>query len=186
METLQASSSVETLERKSVWKLDKQNAKIGFSLNHLLLSEIEGSFPNFDIRLTDGSGDFSDVSVEAAIYTPTIKTIHPERDKYLQLSAFFNVSKFPYIHFKSTALTKTAQRRYCLTGILSMLGVKHFIDLDVVHHGNTRNQDTGYQQAGFTVSGRLKRFDYQLASAIPAAILNNDVRVFANLEFRKA
>ncbi|HEV7231225.1 MAG TPA: YceI family protein [Bacteroidia bacterium] len=189
MDAIQVSPPVQTSElkeRKSTWNLDKEHAQLSFRLKHLLISEIEGAFRNFDIRFSVNANDFSDASVEAAIHTPSIYTGNPERDKHLQIPAFFNVDRFPYIHFKSTSFVKTAERHYCLTGILSMLGVKHLIDLDVVHNGNARDPETGSALAGFTVRGRIKRSDFQLASAVPTSVLSNEVNLIANLEFIKA
>lgn len=34
------------------WKVDKSNTRLGFSAVHLLISEVHGSFTNFDLKLS--------------------------------------------------------------------------------------------------------------------------------------
>jgi len=45
------------------WTLDKAHAKVGFSITHLLISDVEGSFNSFDAKLTSAKEDFSDAVV---------------------------------------------------------------------------------------------------------------------------
>ena len=46
------------------WTLDKSHAKLGFSATHMLVSDVEGFFKNFDIKVNTTKEDFSDASIE--------------------------------------------------------------------------------------------------------------------------
>ncbi len=44
------------------WTLDKAHAKLGFNIVHLLVSDVDGSFKNFDAKFTSTKADFSDAN----------------------------------------------------------------------------------------------------------------------------
>jgi NADPH-dependent glutamate synthase beta subunit-like oxidoreductase len=45
---------------QQTWKVDKAHAKIGFTITHLMMSEVDGNFKTFDATITSSKEDFSD------------------------------------------------------------------------------------------------------------------------------
>src|SRR3984957_10085115 len=85
------------------WALDKAHAKIGFSITHMLVSEIEGSFKTFDVKLDVPNDDFSDASVEFTADVNSMDTQNEMRDGHLKKEDFFNAEKHPTLTFKRTS-----------------------------------------------------------------------------------
>lgn len=46
------------------WKVDKTHAKIGFTVTHLTVSEVDGNFEKFDASIVSSKSDFSDAIFE--------------------------------------------------------------------------------------------------------------------------
>jgi polyisoprenoid-binding protein YceI len=55
---------METQTKAKVWTLDKAHAKVGFGVTHMLVSEVEGFFKNFDVKLNVPNEDFSGAEIE--------------------------------------------------------------------------------------------------------------------------
>lgn len=57
--------------------MDKSHSKLGFTVTHLLISEVDGNFKNFDVIITSSKEDFSDAVVEfTADVTRSIPTMN--------------------------------------------------------------------------------------------------------------
>jgi polyisoprenoid-binding protein YceI len=53
-----------TLIEQSTWKLDKAHAKLRFTVTHLMVSDVDGWFKSFDVKIISSKEDFSDAAVE--------------------------------------------------------------------------------------------------------------------------
>ena len=64
----------------STWSLDKGHAKLGFSITHLSVSEVEGSFKIFDATINATNDDFTDATVSLSADASSINTDNEQRD----------------------------------------------------------------------------------------------------------
>jgi polyisoprenoid-binding protein YceI len=167
------------------WALDKAHAKIGFSITHMLVSEIEGSFKTFDVKLDVPNDDFSDASVEFTADVNSMDTQNEMRDGHLKKEDFFHADKFPTLNFKSTSFKKVDEKKYKLNGNLTMMGVTKPVELDVKGLVG-KHPMNGKTIAGFKVTGTVKRSDFGMGSSFPSVALSNEVEINANAEFIKA
>lgn len=167
------------------WNLDKSHAKVGFGITHLLISEVEGSFNSFDIKLTSSKEDFSDAVVEFTADANSVNTNSEDRDKHLKNPDFFEVEKFATLTFKSKSLTRVEGKKYKLTGDLTLHGVTKPVTLDAVVNGPIVHPFNKKTVAGFKVSGTIKRSDFNFGAKFPGAILSDEVTITANSEFVK-
>lgn len=166
------------------WTMDKAHSKLGFTITHLMISDVDGYFKTFDAKVTSAKDDFSDAVVEMSADVSSINTENADRDKHLQSADFFDAVKYPKITFKSTSFKKTEGKNYKVTGNLTMHGVTKSITLDVVatviDHPMTKKP-----VAGFKISGKLKRSDFGIGSGFSEMILSDEVLLKANAEFSK-
>src|SRR4249920_2050569 len=88
------------------WSLDKGHSKIGFTVTHHMISEVDGYFKTFTAKLTSAKDDFSDAVFELSAETNTINSENEMRDKDLRSPGFFDVEKFPALTFRSTSFKK--------------------------------------------------------------------------------
>jgi polyisoprenoid-binding protein YceI len=178
-------TTVENKTTTQTWELDKAHAKLGFSITHMLVSEVEGSFKNFDIKLNAPKEDFTDAQVELSADINSMDTQNEMRDAHLKKEDFFHAEKNPTLNFKSTSLKKVEENKYKLNGNLTMMGVTKPVEFDVKGLVG-KHPMNGKTIAGFKVTGTIKRSDFGMGANFPAVALSNEVEIRANAEFIKS
>ena len=143
------------------WKLDKAHSNVGFSIAHLVISDVQGNFTDYDVKFTTNKADFSDASIEVVIQTASINTDNQKRDDHLRSADFFDAEKYPTIMFKSKSFEMTGDNKMKVTGDLTMNGVTKEVVLDVVYRGQAKDP-WGNTKAGFKATTALDRYDYGL------------------------
>jgi polyisoprenoid-binding protein YceI len=174
-----------TVVNQATWTYDSAHAKVGFTVTHLMISDVEGSFKKATATLTTTKEDFTDAVVEMTAEAASINTDHEKRDAHLQSADFFDVAKFPTLTFKSTSFKKTkTANTYEVKGNLTMHGITKPVTLTAVAKTGTHpmNKKT---IAGFKVTGTLKRSDFDIGGGTPTAIVSDEVMINANAEFVK-
>ena len=172
----------------SGWKLDKSHSKIGFTVKHMVISEVQGYFKDFDITINSSKDDFSDGQAEAVIKVASINTESEGRDKDLRSDNFFNVEQFPEIRFKSTKFEKLGDNIYKIYGDLTIRDTTKQVVFDVVHNG-TLKTGRGLMSA-WKVTLSINRFDYGLKwnrlMETGGLVVGELVNITMTLELRKA
>jgi len=167
-----------------IWTIDKAHAKLGFSVTHMMVSDVEGSFKTFDAKMTSSKEDFSDAVIELTADVNSVSTDNDRRDAHLKSADFFDAARYPAIIFKSKSFQKIEGKKYKLSGELTMHGITKAVDLDVVFNGMAVAPGGDNKKiAGFKVTGTIKRTDFGLAVSTPEAMLGNNVQLLANAEF---
>lgn len=164
---------------QSSWKLDKSHSKVGFAITHLMISEVEGHFSDFDITAT-ASDTFGDAEFTVDIKTTSINTDNERRDNHLRNADFFDAEKYPSITFQSTGYEKTGDKTFKLTGDLTMHGVTKPITLEGKVNGVITDQRSQKLKAGLKLTGTINRLDFGVGGE--TASLGNDVDLTINLE----
>jgi polyisoprenoid-binding protein YceI len=177
--------SVAAFGQASTWKADKVHSKLGFSITHLLVSDVEGSFKSVDITVTSSKPDFTDAVIELTAEAKSVYTDNDQRDEHLRGADFFDVEKFATLTFKSKSLKKLDGKKYKLTGDLTLHGVTKPVELDAVLNGTGVNPMSKKTIAGFKVTGVIKRSDFAIGAKFPGAMLSDEVTLSANIELDK-
>jgi polyisoprenoid-binding protein YceI len=167
------------------WTVDKAHAKLGFTITHLMLSDVEGSFKAFDAKIISTKDDFSDAVFELTADASSINTDNEKRDAHLKTADFFDVAKYPALTFKSKSFTKIERKKYKLVGELTMHGVTKPVEMEIVLNGLIQQPGGGKRIAGFKATGKLKRSDFGIAPTAPTAMLSDEVVLTANGEFQE-
>ncbi|GAB4014873.1 YceI family protein [Spirosoma sp. KCTC 42546] len=168
------------------WAVDKAHSKVGFSVTHLMLSEVDGNFKTFDAKITSSKPDLSDAVIELTADVNSINTENDRRDTHLKSPDFFDAAKFPTLTFKSTSFKKADGKKYNVTGDLTMHGVTKPVTFVAVLTGPvTMENPRGKQEkAGLKISGTLKRSDFGVGSS-STAVVSEEVEIKAMGEFVK-
>lgn len=170
---------------QTTWTVDKAHSKLGFTVTHLLVSEVDGSFNAFDSKITSSKDDFSDAVIELSAEVASINTANEGRDKHLKGADFFDAEKFTTLTFKSTSIKKVDAKNYKVTGDLTLHGVTKPVTLDATFNGTAVHPYNKKTIAGFRVGGVIKRSDFTVGAATPAAVVGDDVTLLAKAEFIK-
>lgn len=164
------------------WKSDPNHSSLQFSVIHLAISEVNGQFDEFDIEMKAGNEDFSNAEVSLVAKTGSIDTGVSGRDKHLKSDDFFDVEKYPEITFKSKRVVKKGGKRYNLIGDLTMKDVTKEITLELMHIGTVSRQN-GEVKAGFKVTGKLNRMDFNVNGG--SISVSDDVEIEGNIQMKK-
>jgi len=168
----------------SVWKLDAAHSKLGFSVTHMVVSDIEGAFTHFDATINAIGDDFSGSSVTMTADVATVSTDQDRRDSHLKSADFFDAAKFPTITFASTSFKKTGANVYTVTGSLTMHGVTKPIVLTATAKMGT-DMMSNKTLAGFKIEGSFKRTDFGIGANYPAAAIGDDITLVSSATFVK-
>ncbi len=169
---------------QSTWKVDKAHSRLQFTITHLAVSDVDGTFKDFDVTITSAKPDFSDAKVSLAAQTASVNTDNERRDTHLKSADFFDVAKNPTMNFYSASITPNGTNKYKLTGNLTLNGVTKPVTMDLWYRGTIKGQN-GKENAGFKVTGTIKRSDFGLGPKYTAPTLSDEVEITANGEFGK-
>jgi polyisoprenoid-binding protein YceI len=167
------------------WKNDKPHSQLGFTVTHLGISDVSGTFNDFDVTVTSSRPDFSDAVFEMTANVSSIDTRVEARDNHLKSADFFDAAKYPVITFKSTSVKKNGEGNYKLTGDLALHGITKEITLDLSFRGVTENPMTKVKTAGFQVTGSINRSDFNIGVGFPPPVISDKVYIKADGEFIK-
>ncbi len=141
--------------------IDKDQTNIGFSVKHMLISNVKGRFRNFS-----GSFSFDEKTklfsrAELTVNADSIDTEVTNRDRHLRSSDFLDVEKCPKITFnlKNSEVLDDGTLR--VTGDLTI----HCITREIMLQGEflgAAKTPMGVKVAGFTATGRINRGDFGL------------------------
>lgn len=171
------------------WAVDPVHSNVRFTVPHLVISEVEGSFKKFDGSFTASKADFTDAAINFAIDVNSIDTDNDARDKHLKADDFFNAEQFPTATFKSTSFKKVSGNKYKLAGNLTIRNVTKPVTFDVVY-GGTAKDGYGNTKAGFKATTVINRFDYGLKwnalTEAGGATVGQDITLDLKLQFAQA
>lgn len=174
---------------QSKWNVDPTHSNVKFSVSHMVISEVEGSFSDFDGTLVASGSDFNNATIAFSVNVGSINTNSEQRDGHLKSAEFFDAAKYPAMTFNSTSFKKTTGNNYVLDGNLTIKGVTKKVTFDVTY-GGTVKDPYGNTKAGFKVRGTIKRMDYGLTwSALTEAgglVVGDEVSIMFNIELAKA
>jgi polyisoprenoid-binding protein YceI len=171
------------------WNVDNVHSSVKFSVPHLVISEVEGSFKKFDGSVAAAKPDFTDANVNFNIDVNSINTDNEMRDKHLKGDDFFNAEQYPNMTFKSTSFKKVSGNKYALSGNLTIRNVTKPVKFDVVF-GGTAKDGYGNTKAGFKATTVINRFDYNLKwnslTEAGGATVGKDITIDLKLQFAQA
>jgi len=160
------------------WKIDAAHSKVRFTTKYLVISDVDGEFKKFDGKVTSSAADWSDLQASVSVDVNSISTDNEMRDGHLKSDDFFNAEKYPTMTFKSTGIKSLGNKKYTLTGLLTIRDVTKPVTIPLVY-GGTVTDPWGNIKAGFKASGSINRQEYGLKwsnkAATGEAVVGDDV-----------
>jgi polyisoprenoid-binding protein YceI len=142
------------------WDFDHAHSSVGFSIRHLLVSKVRGTFTKWSGRLELDEQDVSRSHVEVDIDVASIDTHEAQRDAHLRSGDFFEADRHPTITFRSKRVEPVSKDRLAVVGDLSIRGVTREVTLDVERGGVVAKDPWGKRRAGFTATATIDRKDF--------------------------
>jgi len=170
---------------QTTWSNDPAHSRLGFVVKHLTISQINGKFDDFSIKVVTTKADYSDMKVTVVAQTKTVDTGVEMRDNHLRTADFFDVEKYPEMTFVSTSAKKISDKKFILSGNLTIHGVTKPVTLSVDYYGSVINPMNNKETFGFHISGSVKRSDFGIGPKFPEAMVSDEIKIIADAEFSK-
>jgi polyisoprenoid-binding protein YceI len=172
-----------TVATSGVWSSDAGHSRLGFTVKHLGISDFNGSFDTYEVKMTATKEDLSDAKIELTGDAASINTGNEMRDGHLKSADFFDVEKFPKFTYTSTSFKKgKGKGEYTVAGNFTMHGVTKPVTLKAVSAGVVTHPMSKKQVTAFKITGSFKRSDFGIGATTPEAVVGDVINVVADLE----
>ncbi|MBL7935130.1 MAG: polyisoprenoid-binding protein [Bacteroidia bacterium] len=170
------------------WALDPTHSEINFKIKHMMISNVTGSFTNFNVTAETDGDNFSNSKVSFTTDVNSINTNNEQRDGHLKSPDFFDTAKYPNITFEGTKFEKASDEEYALHGNLTIRDITKPVSLKV-DFGGIAKDPYGNIKAGFTLDGKINRKDFGLtwnaATEAGGLLVGEDLKVQAEIQLVK-
>ncbi|MCL6597876.1 MAG: YceI family protein [Alicyclobacillus macrosporangiidus] len=167
------------------WDVDVAHSSIDFSVRHMMVSKVKGTFHQFSAEITADPEDLTTANIRFEIDVNSIDTRNEDRDKHLRSADFFDVEKYPKITFQSTRIIKKSDGEYEVTGDLTIRGTTRPETFLVTYEGQGKDP-WGNLKVGFSGHGSINREEYGLkynaALETGGVLIGNEVQVSIEIE----
>jgi polyisoprenoid-binding protein YceI len=143
----------------ATYTVDTVHSAVIFSTTHLNTSRAYGRFNDITGTFTVDTEKPENSKVEIQIKVESIDTAHSGRDDHLRGPDFFDVKQFPLATFTSSSVEKTAEKKWKVTGMLNLHGVKKEVTIPLEHTGEGKGRE-GEALIGFHGTFQIKRSDF--------------------------
>ncbi|MBN1278482.1 MAG: YceI family protein [Chlorobium sp.] len=144
----------------STWKIDQDHSSVGFSVKHLMVSNVRGSFTRFSGTVDLDDRDITAAKVSATIDASSINTNVQKRDDHLRGADFFDVAKYSNITFVSKKWSRIPDGKMKVTGNLAMHGITKQVVLNVEPFSKEIRDAWGKTRRATTATARINRQDF--------------------------
>lgn len=170
---------------KTKWNPDPIHSEIGFKVKHMMITNVSGSFGKFDLKVETEENDFTTANIDFEADLNSITTGNADRDNHLKSGDFFDAAKYPHLRFVSTNLEKKDAGDFVLHGDLTVKDVTRPVVLNV-EFGGIGKDPWGNEKAGFTITGKINRTDFNLnwnaALETGGVLVSEEVKLFAEVQ----
>ncbi|UJF27386.1 YceI family protein [Planococcus sp. 107-1] len=170
------------------WTIDPAHSEIGFSVKHMMISKVKGSFESFEAVVEANEEDLNGALIDFKINVASINTNNEDRDNHLRSADFFDAETYPEIKFNANDITKKGTE-YELTGDLTIKGVTRPVTFEVEYGGKGTNP-WGQEVVAFSAEGKVNRRDFGLtwnqALETGGVLVGEDIKISLELEANPA
>jgi polyisoprenoid-binding protein YceI len=158
---------------------DPAHSSIEFTIDHMDISTIRGSFLKYDASLEGGDQPH----ISGTIETGSVDTRDETRDGHLKTPDFFDVERFPTASFSGTLVSPDR-----VVGELTLRGVTKPIEMTASTTGPAVDP-WGNDRVGINLEGKVNRHDFgvtwNLDLPTGGKLLEDEVTLIVSLSFVK-
>jgi polyisoprenoid-binding protein YceI len=147
--------------RTDRWEIDSSHSSVHFSVRHLVIAKVRGTFARWSGTVQVPDGDFSKATVGVTIDASSIDTGVADRDAHLKSPDFFDAGQYPELRFLGKRVQPRSGSEIDIVGDLTIKGITREVVLRVEQHGQTRDP-WGNVRAAFTAQTSIDRKDFGL------------------------
>jgi polyisoprenoid-binding protein YceI len=175
MSTIEAQRTIPA----GTYTADPAHSSIEFTIPHMDISTIRGSFLKFEAALEGGDQPH----VSGTIETASVDTHDEQRDGHLKTPDFFDVERHPTASFSGTLVAPDR-----VAGELTLRGITKPVEMTASITGPAVDP-WGNDRVGIDLEGTVNRHDFGISWNIDlpsgGKLLEDDVTLIASLSFVK-
>ena len=164
---------------------DPAHSSVTFEVSHMGFSHYTAHFATFATKLALDPAHPETARVTATIDPKSLVLNTPPKGFHDELMGkmFFDAATYPAITFASTKVTMTGPNTADVTGDLILRGVTKPVVLYATFNGGYAGFEMDpHARIGFSLTGKLKRSDFDMSFGIPPA--NSTMGVFDDVDFQ--
>jgi polyisoprenoid-binding protein YceI len=143
------------------YTLDNSHSSVGFSVKHLMVSNVKGKFKAFDSSFTIDEKTNKLTKLEGTADTATVDTDIQKRDDHLRSADFFDAAKYPKMKFVMTKYTPLKAGKAKIAGNLTIKNTTKPIVFDAEVSKAVQDM-AGDTRVGISLSSQINRKDFGL------------------------
>jgi polyisoprenoid-binding protein YceI len=147
--------------RTERWEIDSSHSSVHFSVRHLVIAKVRGSFARWSGTVNVPDGDFSKASVAVTIDASSIDTGVADRDAHLKSPDFFDVAQYPELRFVGKRVQPRSGADIDVVGDLTIKGTTREVVLRVEQLGQAKDP-WGNLRVAFSAKTSIDRKDFGL------------------------
>lgn len=169
--------------RAGTWVLDPSHSEVTFSVRHMMISKVRGTFGVKSATLIAPENPL-DARVEASVDVTSIDTKDEGRDQHLRSADFFDTENFPTMDFVSTG-ARTENGELFVDGDLTIRGITKPVSFEL-DFGGFGSDPWGNYKAGASAKTVINREDFGLtwnaALETGGVLVGKDVTISLDLQ----
>jgi polyisoprenoid-binding protein YceI len=174
----------------TTWKIDPAHSIAEFKVKHMMIANVTGQFSKISGTLSLDETDLTNSRAEAIIDVSSIHTRDEQRDAHLKSPDFFDVEKFPSLHFKSSDIRIVRDGELSVEGDLTVHGVTRKVRFVVEGPTPPAKDPWGNARVAISASTKINRKDFGLtwnaALETGGILVGEEVTISLEVEFVKA
>ena len=174
----------------TTWKIDPAHSIAEFKVKHMMIANVKGQFSNISGTLFLDEADLTNSHVEATIEASSIHTRDEQRDAHLKSLDFFDVEKFPSLHYKSSDIRIVRDGELSVEGDLTIHGVTRKVRFSVEGPTPPAKDPWGNTRVAISAITKINRKDFGLtwnaALETGGILVGDEVTITLEVEFVKA
>ncbi|NEA39044.1 YceI family protein [Streptomyces sp. SID11385] len=143
------------------YTIDPVHSALGFSARHAMVTNVKGSFKDFEGTLHLDGADPSRSSASLDVKLDSVDTGAPDRDGHLKSADFFDVENHPLMTFRSTSAEALGGDDYRVRGDLTIHGTTKPLTIDLEFNGSAKDP-FGNERVGFEGTAEILRSEWGL------------------------
>lgn len=169
--------------RPGTWVLDPSHSEVTFSVRHMMISKVRGTFGVKSATLVAPENPL-EAKVEATVDVTSIDTNDEGRDAHLRSGDFFDTENFPTMEFVSTGARVKGDDLY-VDGDLTIRGITKPVSFEL-DFGGFGTDPYGNYKAGASAKTVINREDFGLtwnaALETGGVLVGKDVTISLDLQ----
>ncbi|HOI14954.1 MAG TPA: YceI family protein [Geobacteraceae bacterium] len=175
------------LAAAETWSIDADHSSVGFTVRHMMVSNVKGSFGTFSGTVEVDEKDIAGSKVSVTIDAASINTGVAKRDEHLRSADFFDTARYPTVTYVSKKVEKSGKDRLKVYGNLTLRGVTRPVVLDVEGPTAAYRDPWGKTRRGASATATINRRDFGLTwnKVIEAGgvLVGDEVKIILEMEF---